>query len=91
MLETLWTEREELRARAAAIHKNAVDLWLVGERRALPATEAEWQDLQDQCFDRLEATISKAAIQARLLAEYIELGQLSEDRDLTLARNPPSP
>ena len=99
MLETLWTEREELRARAAAIHKNAVDLWLVGERRALPATEAEWQDLQDQCFDRLEATISKAeprnledaAIQARLLAEYIELGQLSDDRDLTLARNPPSP
>ncbi len=28
MLESLWTEREQLRARAAAIHKDAAEHWL---------------------------------------------------------------
>jgi hypothetical protein len=95
MLESLWTEREQLRALAAAIQKDAAEHWLAGQRQALPAMEAEWCNLQDRCFDDLEAVISKAeprtledaAIQARLLAEYIELGQLSDDRDLKLALN----
>ncbi len=94
-LLALWCERQRLRAVQKSLLAEAEVLEKAGDGDAYHRAEAKCSELEDVVFDELEHQISRsqartiegAAIQARILVEYLSAGQMTDDRDLHMGRN----